>query len=114
MGLPMSRCAAATSHSITSSCFIDTPHCITNDAAMETVASRQKAHQRDAVDVRASAKSIQDGSQDAITRLDAMIAQKGEYTDIAKEMRDVYTDFKNLAADLSAASEFVAAALKSR
>lgn len=114
MELTRGRCAAATSRSIPGYRFVDTPRRIANHGAMETVGSHQQTHQRDAVDMRASVKSIKDESQDAIARLDVMIAQKGKYTDIATEMRDVYADFKNLAEDLSAASEFVAAALKAR
>lgn len=42
-------------------------------------------------------KSIQDGSKDANTKLNALIARNGEYIILGTEMRDVYAGFHQLA-----------------
>lgn len=81
---------------------------------METAALPRQTLRHDAVDVRASAKSIQDASKYAIVRLDALIAQNGEFSDLASEMRDVYAGFQKLGEDIGATSEFIGAALKAR
>lgn len=80
---------------------------------METTLPHQQTRRCEVVDVRATAKSVHDTSRKAITRLEGIIVQQGEYTAIATEMRDVCAAFEKLAGDLNATSEFVDAALKS-
>lgn len=85
-----------------------------NDVGMETTASIRPAHQHDVFDLRASVRSIQESSKDAIARLDKLIAQQGAYTDIATGMREAFADFHKLAEDIRSTSDFVEAALQSR